>query len=55
MTKEVFLIDDYWGDFLSNSIFPQSLTIYLLVNGEKFAKYDNFPIVFSISSCLDWG
>ena len=40
MTKEVFLIDDYWGDFLSNSIFP---------------KYDNFPIVFSISSCFDWG
>ena len=53
--KEVFPINDYWGDFLSNSIFPQFLSVYVLVNGEKFAKLDNFPIVFGVSSCFNWG
>ena len=53
--KEVSPINDYWGDFLNNSIFPQFFSVYVLANGEKFAKLDNFPIVFGVSSCFDWG
>ena len=53
--KGVSPINDYWGDFLSDSIFPQFLSVYVLVIGEKIAKLDNFPIVFGVSACFNWG